>query len=256
MKHLAAAAAAAALCTSSIDARREGKKMQTGRDFTTHFLPPTAAHHIRGRSRGHNKKLLTRSHLQLSLRATRQTLQVFIEIGNQLSCVPMPPNHFEIGTSKRKKRNGRGWGLLHRDCNISNYESCKTKGWGQSLWCLISCRQAFEEEQQMNPQFLECGVRFGNLSGLLSPWKFYNYFWMGFLVYRFKELWPLLLISTWGYQRKETVTSGVTSVALHFHTQISEQIWQSSYILSKLTRFWRRLLQIKKKKKTVIYCIV
>lgn len=51
MKHLAAAAA---LCTSSIDVRRE-KKKQTGRDFTTHFLLLTAAHHIRGQSRGHKK---------------------------------------------------------------------------------------------------------------------------------------------------------------------------------------------------------
>lgn len=35
---------------------------------------------------------------------------MFIEIGNQLSCVPMPRNHFEIGMSKRKKKKGAGGG--------------------------------------------------------------------------------------------------------------------------------------------------
>lgn len=155
MKHLAAAAAQ---CTSSIDARREDKgkkkKKQTGRDFTTHFLPPTAAHHIRGRSRGHNKNF-SRGVIYSSPSELRGKLcRCLLRLEISFHASPCLPTTLKLEWVKGRKKIGRGWGLLHRDCNISNYESCKTKGWGLSLWCLISCRQAFEEEQQMNPQFL------------------------------------------------------------------------------------------------------
>lgn len=107
MKHLAATAA---LCTSSIDARREKtKKSKRGAisrlTSSRRLRLITSEDGVAVTTTTTKKKLLTRSHLQLSLRATWQTLQVFIEIGNQLSCVPMPPNHFEIGMSKRGKKN-------------------------------------------------------------------------------------------------------------------------------------------------------